>query len=379
MSERASYFKLGLFVIIATAVILGGLFVLGAGAFLRSTFTVETYLEESVQGLDVGAPVKHRGVRVGKVSRIGFVSQKYDLPTGDDGANILKGYVLVEMAIDMKGVNREPAIEALRASIRSGLHARMASTGLMGAAYIELAFVDQAATPDLAITWEPYDVYIPAAKSVIAQITSAIESFVTRLEKTRIDELIEHLDVLAVDLDRSSKEADVAQLQEKTTALIDEMRDSNRRLKEILDNPAVNSTLDDLSKTAASFRKITGEGESDLAQFVKDLPQLSQRLKSAATQVDSILADEETRRMLADLATTARSASPAAADLQRLARRLDTLISSQQQDLAAIVAGLRRAMQNAQGVSEDASSNPSRLLFGEPPPRVDPSNPGAHK
>ena len=39
---------------------------------------VETYIEESVQGLDIGSPMKFRGVLVGKVEEITLTSAVYD-------------------------------------------------------------------------------------------------------------------------------------------------------------------------------------------------------------------------------------------------------------------------------------------------------------
>ena len=45
---------------------------LGAGNVFKRTVTIETYFDESVQGLDVGSAVKYRGVQIGRVTRIGF-------------------------------------------------------------------------------------------------------------------------------------------------------------------------------------------------------------------------------------------------------------------------------------------------------------------
>ena len=39
---------------------------------------METYIEESVQGLDIGSPMKFRGVLVGKVEEITLTSAVYD-------------------------------------------------------------------------------------------------------------------------------------------------------------------------------------------------------------------------------------------------------------------------------------------------------------
>jgi ABC-type transporter Mla subunit MlaD len=68
--NKLSYFKIGLFVISASVLAIIGILVLGAGALFQRTALVETYIEESVQGLDIGSPMKFRGVQVGKVEEI---------------------------------------------------------------------------------------------------------------------------------------------------------------------------------------------------------------------------------------------------------------------------------------------------------------------
>jgi len=69
MSAQANFFKIGVFVIggVLTLVLL--LLVLGSGQWFQSKVAIETYLNESVQGLEVGSKVRYRGVVVGEVRR----------------------------------------------------------------------------------------------------------------------------------------------------------------------------------------------------------------------------------------------------------------------------------------------------------------------
>ncbi len=79
MSAQANFFKLGLFVIGATVVLVLLLLILGSGRWFQSKVAIETYLNESAQGLEVGSKVKYRGVVVGEVTKIGFTYTKYQL------------------------------------------------------------------------------------------------------------------------------------------------------------------------------------------------------------------------------------------------------------------------------------------------------------
>src|SRR5258707_7596756 len=75
--EKFSYFKIGIFVISAVVIGIIGVVVLGVGTIFQKKSIVETYIDESVQGLDVGSPVKFRGVPVGRVEQISLTSAEY--------------------------------------------------------------------------------------------------------------------------------------------------------------------------------------------------------------------------------------------------------------------------------------------------------------
>lgn len=77
MSRKTNPFRLGLFIIIGTLLLVCVLAILGRGKSSSIRLRLETYLNESVNGLEVGSPIKFRGVKIGSVSQIGFVTDHY--------------------------------------------------------------------------------------------------------------------------------------------------------------------------------------------------------------------------------------------------------------------------------------------------------------
>ena len=78
MSEKASQFRIGIFVILGVAIVLAGLFLFGIRSAFQPTYMFETYTTGDVEGLSVGSVVKLRGVAVGKVTEIGFSWNMYE-------------------------------------------------------------------------------------------------------------------------------------------------------------------------------------------------------------------------------------------------------------------------------------------------------------
>ena len=79
MSKKANKTAIGGFVVGALALIVVGVLIFGSGTFLTKKETYVMYFEGSVKGLNVGAPLVFRGVKIGSVTRIQLVANTDDL------------------------------------------------------------------------------------------------------------------------------------------------------------------------------------------------------------------------------------------------------------------------------------------------------------
>src|SRR5580658_9733202 len=77
MSSKANNFKLGLFTIFGVALLGTGVLAFGTWSSFAKKSLYETYVPGDVSGLSVGSAVEFRGVRVGKVTHIGFSWTEY--------------------------------------------------------------------------------------------------------------------------------------------------------------------------------------------------------------------------------------------------------------------------------------------------------------
>jgi ABC-type transporter Mla subunit MlaD len=339
MTKSSRHFKLGLFVLVGLALLIGGVVALGARTFFQETVAAETYFDESVTGLAPGSAVKVRGVTVGRVQDVRFVTAKYPRAVGPGGLPSRK--ILVGMAIDAQVISRVGRDVVVR-MVDDGLRARLAQAGITGPVYVELEFMDPKVFPPPAIGWTPRDLYVPSAPSTGFELKAAIERVATGLRQVDLAEVIRHADALLVSANRSVDELHVAELRGHAVALLAELRGTNARVKQVVDSPSVDAA-------------------------VRDLPAITERLRAGLARVDEILHDKRVDRALTGLADTATSAGPAADDVRRLARDLRLLVSSEQDNVRAIVTDLRAVAANLSAVTEDARQNPSRLLLGQPP------------
>src|SRR3954451_5176188 len=70
MAAPTNHYKLGLFVLLGLGAAVVAALLLGVASTRKDTVNYHSYFNESVQGLDLGSPVKFRGVSIGHVSAI---------------------------------------------------------------------------------------------------------------------------------------------------------------------------------------------------------------------------------------------------------------------------------------------------------------------
>jgi phospholipid/cholesterol/gamma-HCH transport system substrate-binding protein len=372
VSSQNRYVRLGIFVLGAIALLVISIIVLGVGSMFKHYVRVETYFADSVQGLEVGAPVKYRGVTIGKVESISLLSAEYEATDkGEDGA--IGRLIRVVMDIDPAPLpTRDPALlrKAMAAQTQRGFRMRLASS-LTGPAYLEADFLDPDAYPPLAISWTPEHLYVPSAPASTSRIVSAAERIAISLENAKIGEVIRHVDDLILDANKSINDLKTGQLGDQANQALQRIRASSERLEQILRNPAIDQTLSDVSAMVGNARAAVGDKDGNLQRMMDNLRSVSGQLKESTDRVNELVHDKRIDEMIASLNTTTQNTGPAMSDLRLMLRRLNLVITAQSRNLEAMISNLREITDNAASVTSDAKSNPSRLLFGQPPRRFE--------
>lgn len=284
---RDRYYKIGLFVMIGFVLLVGGLLLLGAGSFFKPIIHMETYFDESVQGLDIGSAVKHRGVQIGTVESISFVRNEYKDLSEEDYYRYGK-YVLVQIALTnplgLKG--KDDSI--LQKMISDGLRVRLTSQGLTGTAYLEVDYITIDQNPMLPITWVPRNVYLPSAPSTITRISANVEKFFRRLDETNVENIAVNLDKFLSTSTRAVEDARIPELRSEAVSLMSEVRETNRSLRELVARPETRSMPENLSASLQHLNKTMSRVDHLLTRNQGELEETLENLRTASRDMKEL-------------------------------------------------------------------------------------------
>ena len=197
MSNRnsAQYYRLGVFVLIGAAALVALVLIFGAKNLFAKTMVIESYIKESVQGLDVGAPVRFRGVRIGQVSYIGLSGSLYeeDVPPTDR-----RQYVVVRMTVEKLSYDNVEYVEKL---VKDGMRAQIRGQGITGVNYIELDFVkDPNKLKELPFSWTPDYPVVPSQPSPVNVLLDNVEDALKNFNHLNLAKTQDEVNTLLVNL-----------------------------------------------------------------------------------------------------------------------------------------------------------------------------------
>jgi len=329
MSAKTNNFKLGLFTLFGLGLLATGVLAFGTWSSFEKKSLFETYVPGDVSGLSVGAAVEFRGVRVGKVTRIGFSWNEYK--DGQPGCVV----VVFEMRDDafVTPMGNEWH-DQLQAAVDRGLRARIKAQGVTGTCIVSLENLDSAENPIMKYSWTPKRTFIPSAPGLFGELLVSLQRALRRLDR---------LDVTALNQMAQTDLKEVNRVLEKVERVDFENLSTNA--SGLLTNATV--LLQDVRRSTAK-----------LDNFIDDTDETVKKLQLEKLSKDADVLVEQLQDTISKLEPGLTSV-----DFDSLNQ---TLIKA------------RQAIQNMNDVLDELKKYPSGFIFGKPPPRlkeVQPTNP----
>lgn len=332
MFGRGIFLRVGLLIVGGVVLLVAMIWFLTGNQISGGT-VFESYFSESVQGLEVGAAVKYRGVTIGRIADIGLVSAEYSGARPFDVTSNTYRLVFVRFVVDTAKIGKPPDVQQ---AVAVGLRARLASQGITGLSYLELDFVSPERYPAQVVPWQPKGTYIPSMPSTFTQVQDAAQQVLARLNRLDFDKLGNDLDALLVDLRSTLGQGDVHQTLQEATNLLRSTRDAVNAA----DLPALSA---DIRQTSTALRG-TLQGEQ-LQKLIDNASLAAERLATATAKLPALFASVQ---------ATAQRAGNGTADLE--------------QGLIPLLRDMQATAGNLREMTDSLRRYPAQV-FGQPPPR----------
>ncbi|MCF9158294.1 MCE family protein, partial [Vibrio parahaemolyticus] len=257
MDDSKSSYKLGLFVVSALVSLFVVLFILGGRSLFEPKIIVETYFDESVSGLEVGAPVRFRGITAGEVVSIELSDALYEAAVPRENR---KSYVVVRSEITGAKRTIEEWNRSIEISIERGLRATTQLAGITGQQYLSFDYTSM--DEGLSFNWKPNYPYVPSTKSSAGKIVSGIQSLIARLDEADINTLVANINMLIETLNQSISALDADALNAQLLALLINSNQMVKSVDGVISDPEVKeivSSLAQISKSLNSSLKDKGD------------------------------------------------------------------------------------------------------------------------
>jgi len=356
MSIKPNYFKIGIFVIFACILIVAAIIFFGSGLFSEEKIYFETYFDGSVSGLDIGAPVELRGVRMGQVEKITFAQSEYDVEVGSEDYFNYGNYVMVLASLDVALLPTDSTLEGRIKNARQltdrGFRLRLASSLLTGKAYLQGDYLDPERYPVLEVPWEPKNIYISSAPGELSTMKQSIDGILAKLEQVDTEKIGDLIEQILVSVNRAIEDANIPEISSKMQSLF---ADADQAINDV--------HLDKISSGIQSFVANANQAIDDVN--VPAIGNQVQSLFAEARQTNQSLQEllkrpEKTESQMANVAVMIAS-------LNRTLIRIDKLVTTQSPQIELALENLREVSGDLKELTGDLKQHPSQLIFSQPP------------
>ena len=321
METRASYFLVGLFVLVLAIGTVG--FIIWLAGFDRQADTMRyrIVVDGSVTGLTEGSVVRYSGVPVGQVDSI---------------------------ALDPKVPGQVDVIIAVKPDtpVRTDTKVTLELQGLAGGLYVLMTGGTESAPLLRPVPGEPPPVIRASPSSLSAlledapEITAAITTLINRA----------------------------------TTLFSDRNVNNVSEMIENLREVSVNAsqTLENINRASESFVDVSDSLKSDITNLIGSADATLVSIERLSSNLDKTLLDseKEVRATLAEVRSTAESFAALGRELDAIAKEnrpgISDFVNTGLYEFSAMLVEARVLIDNLNRISTEVERDPARFIFGDP-------------
>lgn len=333
-ASTTNRWKLGLFVTLSLSLTVAILLWLGISQLQRATIPAYFHFAESVNGLEIGSPVKFRGVEIGRVEEV--------FPAPDQRHIEVRAGIYRD-TLEAWGIEPERQ-QGDRSFVSDDLRGQLITSALTSISFIQIDVFPVASYPipeySFPIPWETIHTVPSTFKSLETGIMEALEGWPEISRRT--ESVLASLDDGLAALDFAALNRDAVQLLESSDELFVALRTSPLVDRESRTYQELDATLGELRQLLVQLRGPEGD--------------ISRLVTSTTGAADAFREDFED----SDLPATVAAMEAAGRGFEATSIQLTALV----RDLQVTLRSLDGTLGSIESVADLLARDPAALLYG---------------
>ena len=326
MRRSANMTLIGAFVVGGILLIIAAVILLGAGSFTGAKPAAIAYFEDSVSGLDIGAPVKFRGVTIGKVSQVllrtsGQAASDYSVPVVMEFSPDL----LTRRGIDQALLQKQ----GLRLSLDKGLRAKLQQQSVItGVLYVELDYF-----PDTA--YKLHDpkgdlAEIPTQPSNLGALTKAVSQTLDQLSRIDFVSITKKVDSILTRIDKGASQIEFDKINGNLVQ-------ASSNISKITGDPAIARAVSDFSAAMQGIDTLVKRLSGKVDPVTDDIKAMASAGRNALERLNET--SENLRTLTKPGSPARRDLDQALADVSEAAQAIRSLADFIERNPETIIQG----------------------------------------
>jgi paraquat-inducible protein B len=338
MSKEVNKIAIGGFVVGAIGLAVLSILVFGSGRFFQQTSRQVLFFEGSVKGLNVGAPVKFRGVDIGMVKNIQLSINPSDLqfyvPVH---VEIFKNRLsILEDSTSDKSFKGDEGMDKLvnELGLRGQLQMQSFVTGQL---FINYDFYPETPIKKVGLEKKVYEV--PTIPTTLQMLTETTEKILSDLRKVNFREIVDNIAQTAEGVNELVNSYDMRETVASFNSAIRDMQKLVQSTDALV--VSVNSKVDTVSgsfeSTMQDTRKLVNNIDSRITSSASDIQGTLTAVQSSFQKAESLLS--EAGKMISKNSKLRREITKTLESLTDASRSMEELTDYLRQHPDALIRG----------------------------------------